>query len=396
LIELILRIVALPLGVFIVLSALNSALQTFLLPRASSHFIPRAVFRGLRRIINGFCLLAPDYQRRDKIMALYIPIGLLLLVPVITLVIGIGFTLIFWAIAGGSLLTAFTLSGSSLLTLGFASADGALTTALAFGAAAIGTIMTAMLIGFIPTIYGTFQRREMLVTKLEPRAGSPPSAVTIIERYFRISDLDKLEALWNQWSDWFADIEESHTSLTMVVFLRSQQPNRSWVTAAGAVLDAASLVRAAVDIPMNPYADLMIRSGYLALKYIARSYGKTYPVEPTFPEHPISVTQAEFDAAYDYLTGVGVPMKPDRRQAWLDFAGWRVNYDAQLLDLCALVMSPEAPWSGDRCAGRWYLTPTFKGRNLVIDSTTSADANSEDALPDASKPKTVSAVRRKG
>ena len=45
-------------------------------------------------------------------------------------------------------------------------------------------------------------------------------------------------------------------------------------------------------------------------------------------------------------------------------------------------MSPEAPWSGDRCAGRWALTEQYKDRNLVLDSDSSADANSDDALPD--------------
>jgi hypothetical protein len=377
-------------GIVLILAALNAAIQTFVLPRPATHLITRVVFRGLRRAINIACVLAPDYRRRDKIMAMYIPIGLLLLVPFMMLIIALGYTLIFWAINGGALRDAFALSGSSLLTLGFVSASSTLIAAIAFSEAAIGTIMTAVLIAYLPTIYGTFQRRELLVTKLEARAGSPPSAVTIIERYFRIASLADIDELWRDWTDWFVDIEESHTSLTMVTFLRSQQPNRSWITSAGAVLDAASLIRSSVDIPMNPRADLMIRSGYLALKYIAQPYGLKYAHSPHYPEQPIAVTQAEFDAAYDYLSGVGVPMKPDRAQAWLDFAGWRVNYDAELLDLCALVMSPEAPWSGDRCGGRWYLTPAFKDRNLVLDSETSVDANSEDALPDSAQPKRVS------
>jgi hypothetical protein len=385
--ELILRIAVAPLGLLLVIGALNGAVQTFLLPRPAVHLIPRLVFRGLRRVINVFCHLAPDYRARDKIMAFYIPIGLLLLVPIMMLVVDIGFVLLFWSFNGGDIGEAFALSGSSLLTLGFAVPSGAGNAALAFTEAAIGTVMTALLISYLPTIYSSFQRRELAVTKLESRAGSPPSGVTIIERYFRIADLVDINELWESWDDWFAELEESHTSLTMLSFLRSQQPNRSWITSAGAVLDAAALVRSSVDVPFNPRADLMIRSGYLALKYIAQPYFGKYKPAPSFPRDAISVTQAEFDAAYEHLLSVGVPMKPDRAQCWLDYAGWRVNYDKQLLDLCALVMAPEARWSADRCAGRWPLTPTFKGRNLVLDSESSADANSEDALPDDARPK---------
>lgn len=153
-------------------------------------------------------------------------------------------------------------------------------------------------------------------------------------------------------------------------------------------MDAAALIRSSVDIPLNPRADLMIRSGYLALKYIGLSYSFRYPRNPAWPATPISVTREEFGRAYARLKRVGVPMKDNIEQCWLDFAGWRVNYDAQLLDLCALVMAPEAPWSSDRVQNRLRLTPVFKDRNIDLDSAASADVNSEDALPDSVAPGT--------
>jgi hypothetical protein len=386
----VIRIAAFIFGGYLVLSTLNAAMVTFLLPRPAAPEITRLVFRLLRRVVNIFCQLAPDYEARDHIMAMYVPLGLVLLVPVMLLVILIGFALMFFATGAGMPFEALTISGSSLLTLGFVTVSSPVHYVLAFAEAAIGIMLSALLISYLPTIYASFQRRELLVTKIETSAGSPPAATTLIERYYLIlgrrspsAMIDAYDTLWTQWIDWFTDIEESHTSLSMVSFLRSQQPNRSWITAAGAILDTAALVRSTVEIPMNTRADLMIRSGYLALKAIAKNYGFRYVNDVTFPKHPISISRAEFDTAYELLSRASVPLRADRDQCWQDFAGWRVNYDAPLLDICALLMAPEAPWSADRCAGRWYLTPTFKDRNLVEDSEASKDANSEDALPDS-------------
>ncbi len=97
----------------------------------------------------------------------------------------------------------------------------------------------------------------------------------------------------------------------------------------------------------DPDAMLCIRAGYIRLRRIATFFG--IPSDPSpKADDPISVTRDEFDEAYDRLAAAGVPMKPDRDQAWRDFVGWRVNYDAVLLTLAALVMAPYAPWSSDR------------------------------------------------
>jgi hypothetical protein len=182
---------------------------------------------------------------------------------------------------------------------------------------------------------------------LEVRAGSPPSAIEMILRYHRIHGLDRLNVLWVQWEQWFADIEESHTSLAALVFFRSPQPDHSWVTAAGAVLDAAALLRSTIDVPRDAQADLCLRAGYLALRRIADFFQIPYNANPR-PTDPISLNRAEFEAAYDELARNGVPLIADRDQAWRDFSGWRVNYDAVLLLLAALTMAPYAPWSSDR------------------------------------------------
>jgi hypothetical protein len=259
----------------------------------------------------------------------------------------LGYAAMFWALRPGAWYDALRISGSSLLTLGFATVDSWPGTILVFSQAAIGLILVALLIAYLPTMYSAFSRREAAVTLLEVRAGNPPSAIEMLKRFRRIHGLDRLTEQWEMWEAWFADVEESHTSLAALVFFRSPRPEHSWITAAGAVLDAASLTLAAVDTPFDPQAALCIRAGYLALRHIAGFFRIAHDPAPK-PDAPISIARTEFDAACDELAADGVPLKADRDQAWRDFAGWRVNYDAVLLRLAGLIMAPPALWSGDR------------------------------------------------
>jgi len=203
----------------------------------------------------------------------------------------------------------------------------------------------ALLISFLPTMYQQFSRREVLVSQLDTRAGTPPSPVALFRRAVRIGwDADDL---WTDWERWFAEVEESHTSYLALPFFRSPHHGRSWITAAGAILDSAALRSSVLDMPRSWQAELCIRSGYLALRRIAGSYGIVHDPDPA-PTDPIAVVRDEFDAVVDELAAAGVPVKADRDQAWRDFAGWRVNYDTPLLALSGLVMAPYAPWSSDR------------------------------------------------
>ncbi|MDX1436923.1 MAG: hypothetical protein R3335_08935, partial [Anaerolineales bacterium] len=159
--------------------------------------------------------------------------------------------------------------------------------------------------------------------------------------------LDYLGELWSSWEQWFAALEESHTSLSMLAFFRSPSPDRSWVTASGTVLDAAAISASALDIPVDPRSNLCIRAGYLALRSIADMYDIEYDPDPK-PGDTISILREEFDAALDLLDERGIPLRQDREQAWIDYAGWRVNYDRVLLRLADLTMAPFAVWSSDR------------------------------------------------
>jgi hypothetical protein len=343
----ILRIALFALGAAIVAGTLFSAIRTFVLPRSANDLLTRVVFQSIRRLFNLRLRRARTYAERDRVLALYAPLGLLALPPTWLALVLLGYTGMFRALGVPSWREAFTVSGSSLLTLGFAPVEGLPRMILAFSEATIGLTMVALLIAYLPTIYTAFSRREALVAMLEVRAGSPPSAVEMILRYQRLHGLGSLTDVWVAWEAWFTDIEESHTSLAALVFFRSPQPAHSWVTAAGAVLDAASMVASTVDVPRDARADLCIRAGYLALRDIADFFRIPHNPDPR-PDDPISITREEFDAACDQLAGQDVPLKPDRDQAWRDFAGWRVNYDTVLLALAAITVAPYAPWSSDR------------------------------------------------
>lgn len=209
----------------------------------------------------------------------------------------------------------------------------------------------ALLIAYLPTMYTAFSRRENAVTRLAVRAGEPPSAVNMLLRFNRLQRLNKqdlMDEIWIDWEIWFSELEESHTSLAALVFFRSPQPDHSWVTAAGTVLDAASLSASVLDVPLNPRVNLCIRAGFIALRRIADFFEVEYNEDATFPADPISISRMEFDEAYDILVADGVAVKADREQAWQDFAGWRVNYDRVLLALARMTMAPYAMWSSDR------------------------------------------------
>ncbi|HEX3050501.1 MAG TPA: hypothetical protein VHP83_07605 [Aggregatilineaceae bacterium] len=344
--DLLLHAAVLLLGLTIVIRVLMSAVRTLVLPRGTRDKITSLVFRLVQRLFRLRAFRATTYEARDRIMALYAPVSLFTYFGTLMGLVAIAYVMIFWAM-GVELYHAFILSGSSLLTLGFESDFHFWVLMLTFSESGIGLTMVAVVIAYLPAMYTNFSKRESAVTLLEVRAGSPPSAVTMLERTHRIHGLEVLPGLFEEWEKWFSDLEETHTSLVAIVFFRSPKSGRSWVTAAGVVLDCAALYASTVDMPRNPRVDLCIRAGYISLRSIADLFRVTYDVNP-HPGDPISVSREEFDTVYDELAAAGIPLKPDRDQCWHDYAGWRVNYDVPLLALAAITMAPYAPWISDR------------------------------------------------
>jgi hypothetical protein len=342
------RILAGAAGVALVIAALSSAVRTVVVPRAIGSFVTRVVFTGVRRIFDVLGHERRPFEARDRVFSFYAPISLLLLPVAWVSLMTAGFTGIFYASGIDSWRDAFVESGSSVFTLGFAVPHGLPQQVLSFVEAGLGLGIIALLISYLPTIYGAFNRREQLVGTLEVRAGLPPSAAEMLVRYQRIGALDRIDRdLFPQWELWFADIDESHTSQPSLVFFRSPIPQRNWIIAAGCILDTAAIVASTLDRGPAPDAALMLRTGFFALRRVADYFGIEHDPDPR-PDDPISVTRREFDLLLIELRAADIPVKADLDQAWRDFAGWRVNYDRVLIVLAGMVGAPEARWITDR------------------------------------------------
>ena len=343
-------------GLFVVVMTFLSAVKTVVVPRATSQLLTRVAFTTMRRIFGVIAHPKRPFLEQDRILALYAPLTLVLLPLVWVTMTVFGFACIQWGIAGNDVRDAFLTSGSSMLTLGVVFHRDLPAAVFSYLQAAEGLVLVALLISYLPTIYGSFARRETLVGLLDSRAGTPPSPVQLLIRYTRIGGLDEIEDLFIRFEDWFLELEESHTSFAALCFFRSPVPERSWITASGAVLDAASLYLSVVEHARTPRPALCLRSGFLALRRIAEYF--SLPIgPPPEPTDPITVTRREFDQMYFELQAAGVPLKSDREQAWADFQGWRVNYDRSLVLLAKMIVAPPGIWSSDRPGPR--LSPTL-------------------------------------
>jgi hypothetical protein len=334
-------------GVLLVFVTVLSAVLTVVVPRGTPVLLTRWVFLGVRGLFSLLGRRGSSYRQRDQAMAMYAPVSLLSLALTWLALELLAYMLIYWSLGERPWGLAFALSGSSLLTLGFTRPPDLPGMALSFSEGALGVMLLALLISYLPAIYASFSRREALVAALDVRAGLPPTAAEMLERMSRIKGLDQMAGFWKRWEEWFVDIEETHTTNPALVFFRSPVWQRSWVTAAGAVLDAAAISASTVEGPRQTDAELCIRAGYLSLRRIADYFAIPYEPEPS-PDDPVSIARQEYEEVCDRLAKAGVPLRPDREQTWRDFAGWRVNYDTVLLALAGLVMAPYAPWSSDR------------------------------------------------
>lgn len=332
-------------GLWLVVAVLLSAVRTVVVPRGERPVLTAFVFLSVRRMMDP-ALRRGSPQRREQLLRRYAPLSLVALAGSWGALVIIGFTPLHWAIGDLGWIDALQVSGSSLTTLGFLSADPAPARLVEIAEAFIGLGLVGLLISFLPAIYAAYSQREQLVAQMASRAGEPPSVATFLVRMQRIRGIDDLDDTWDAWESWFAQVEETHTSYPALVYFRSGE-HRSWLTASGCLLDSAAMFMSAVDLPLSAPAALCLRSGFLCLREIADQFLLPYDPHPS-PDAPISVQRAEFDACWDELAEAGVPLVADRDQAWRDWAGWRVNYDAVLLGLVGLVEPPPAPWSSDR------------------------------------------------
>src|ERR1700677_3793458 len=241
------RVVAGVIGAIIVLATGWSVLGTLVVPRRIRSRIPRTVFIVNRSVFHFLTDRIDSYELRDRILAFQAPVQLIGQVVAWLALYQLGFGLLMWPLVGdGDLGNAMEQAGSALCTLGFlvphTSGGAGLDTLAAL--AGLGTV--ALQIGYLPTLYAAFNRREGLITMLDSRAGVPSWGPELLARTHYglgsgVSGMGELPELFDEWERWSADVSESPATYLALVNFRSPRPLSSWVTAQLAILDGAAL-----------------------------------------------------------------------------------------------------------------------------------------------------------
>jgi hypothetical protein len=344
-----------------------SVVKTFLLPRAAHSQLNQIVSQCIYRSFMFFTRRVGDQVRRERILSVSAPTFLLSLLGTWLACLWIGFGLLLWP-PTGKLELAMRESGSSLFTLGFAFPRGFDGTVLVFVAAASGLTVLALLIGYLPLLYAAFNRRETLVTSLEALAGSPPWGPELLARQVLIDNIEVLPDLYGRWTEWAADLGESHVNYRTLVYFRSLDPSGSWLLSLLAVLDGAAL-----HLSLNPssaphQARPLMRVGYLTMRRIANAIYLTVPDDPK-PTDPIDLTREDFDEAVRWLQEAGWQAERLPDDAWPHYHGWRVNYEAAAYRLAYHLDLPPALWSGPRRPGRIAARPPRRPADRKPDLT---------------------------
>jgi hypothetical protein len=362
-------------GGVLVATVLLSALRTVVLPQGRLTGITRFVFALVNRLLVGS-------ERRllpRRLSGLYAPAALVSLPFAWSMLVCLGFALIFWGQDVGSFGDAWTISGSSLFTLGFARPDGNELILLTFVEATIGLGLVALLISFLPTLYTAYSAREQGVAMLTPLTGAPPSGTELVVRLHAAQALHG-RTVWGQASEWFVAVEQSHTAFPALSGFPPQDPTRSWVATAGTVLDAGALLLSVAEIDHDDLAVertdfgalvIALAHGSAALNGIARVAGLDVENTPTIVDllldrtavpHEIAVTKEEYLTAVDELRNTQVA-EIDTEHGWERFTRIRAAYDRPLRGLAGYTHAPPAPWTTDRAlvVGR----PRFFSRKPV-------------------------------
>jgi hypothetical protein len=341
-----LRTIAVVGGAVVLIFDAVGVIRVLIVPRAGVG-MSTVPLRLVRLCFRKVATLARSFAAKDRILVLSEPVGLVVLLMTWLTVAVIGFTAVNWGLAGGSLSHAFTEAGSSVFTLGFVRGSQSGNQVVDFVAAGTGMVLVALQIAYLPTIYSAYNRRETFVTLLESRAGAPAWGPEILIRHQLVGLIGNLAALFADWERWGADVAESHTSYSSLLYLRSPRAANSWVVSLVAVMDAAAIALAVDPEGAPTEARMCLRMGFTCLRDIAQVTRIPYDPDPR-PSDPIELSPDEFDAAYDRLVEIGYPTTRPKTEAWAHFRGWRINYESVAYALASSLDAPPARWTGPR------------------------------------------------
>ncbi|MFL6163553.1 MAG: hypothetical protein ACJ74U_15175 [Jatrophihabitantaceae bacterium] len=362
----VLRWIGFAAGMALLVGTVDSVVGNLVVPRGIDSRISRASVRAVDATFVLICKPVRSYLRRDRILAWQGPATLLLRLGVWMGLLVFGYSLVLLPAASGHISHSFGEAGSSIFTLGYSPPRNTTSSIVDYIAAFTGLVVVGLQIGYLPTLYAAFNRRETEVTLLVSRAGVPAWGAEILARtrwgIYNGDTRPVLSELFDRWERWSAEVAESHTTYLTLVRLRSPRPLSHWLTSVVAVMDAAALHLAlAPDREPKVGARLCIRMGFTALRQIATTMRLPVNEDPD-PDESLSVTYEEFAAATEMLRSLGYPIDVSTEEAWPNFRGWRVNYESVAYALAYAVDAPPALWSGTR---RWPFEPTGPDRPVT-------------------------------
>jgi Ion channel len=331
-------------GLVVVLATAGDAVSTLVTTRRrrGRHW-PTQVF--YRRTWGAWKAIAQrtSAERREGFLGVYGPLSLLgLLVTWVVLLVA-GWGAVWWGLRSAvtgvdGYLDAVYFAGVGFFTVGFGDLvpTGGLARLLLLVEAFMGLVTMALVIGYLPTLYGAYSRREVQLLSLDDMSDEATTPIGFLEACYDTGGAQAVTAAFTDWERWCDEVFDSHTAYPMLAMFRSRQPGQHWLTALGVVLDAATICLAAVDGPRaGPAARLWRRASRMLQGLRGMPAVQLRAAELDGPP----AEEAPFREAYQRLARRGVPLHP-YEQAWGDFGRLRGAYLPGLVAATELLLVP--------------------------------------------------------
>jgi hypothetical protein len=346
-------LIALLLGILILVLTGWDLFETVVVPRPTpgryrfSRYVVRGSWRVVRRLGRR-----RDGGTRDTLLGLFAPAATVVLLVVWLFALILGYGLVLFALrdqlvpSPPDLGATMYYAAGSILTLGSGeiAATGPAARAVVTVAAFSGLGVVALVVTFLFSLYGSYQRREVQVVTLQAAAGAPPSAVALLETYARLELVGRLPDLFAEWERWAAEVLDTHVAYPLLGFFRSSHDNLSWISALGTVLDAASLALTTTQGLPRGEAELFRRVGSHLVEDITNLGYRTGVMAPGRPALTATgLDRAAFEEACVRLEAAGYHLVP-RDAAWQAFEGARAEYAGRLEAMAAYWVTPTNSW----------------------------------------------------
>ena len=333
-----------------IVAILHDVFEVILLPRRVSRKfrLARQFYIYSWRSCRFMTLRVRSSKRREVFLSWFGPSSTLLLFALWAGGLIAAFATIHWAIGTPmdqadprprGLFDCVYFSGTTFTTLGFGDLTpiGPVGRFLAVTEAGLGFAYLAVVIGYLPVFYQAFSARELTISLLDARAGSPPTAASVLLRVAPSGDFAAIDRFLVDWERWSALVLESHLSFPLLSYYRSQHDNQSWLAALTAILDCSALVIAAVK-GCSPYqAKLTFAMARHAVVDIAQVFRAPPDRSPPDRLGPGGLT-----ALLGELRGAGLGVRDEAVvEAKLDEL--RALYEPFLLALSAYFLLPLPP-----------------------------------------------------